>query len=122
VTTDEADLAGQALRAAAGCARRLARSQRVLAGRFPLSPSDVEALPPDVEDDLDAFLKRYEQLVTAIQDELFKAVAILGGGEIRGLARRVRAHSRLPGAPPDAPGGVRPSTAKPGGPPRHAEF
>lgn len=88
MTPDETTLASQALRAAAGCARRLARSQRILALRFPLPPSAIDAIPPEVEDDLDAFLKRYEQLVTAIQDELFKAVAILGGEQIRGLARR----------------------------------
>jgi hypothetical protein len=81
-------MAGQALRAAAGCARRLVRSQRALAARFPLSSATIGALAPEVEDDLDAFLKRYEQLVSVIQDELFKAVAILGGEEIRGLARR----------------------------------
>ena len=52
-------LAGQTLRAAEGCARRLARSQRKLAAHFPLSAATVTALPPDVEDDLDAFLKRY---------------------------------------------------------------
>ena len=81
-------MASQSLRAAEGCARRLVRSQRALAPRFPLSPPAIGALPPEVEDDLDAFLKRYEQLVSVIQDELFKAVAILGGEEIRGLARR----------------------------------
>jgi hypothetical protein len=43
----------------------------------------VTALPPDVEDDLDAFLKRYEQLINAIQDELFKIVAIVGGASVR---------------------------------------
>ena len=85
---EEAALAGQALRAAEGCAGRLARSQRKLAAHFPLSAATVTALPPDVEDDLDAFLKRYEQLVNAIQDELFKIVAIVGGEDIRGLARR----------------------------------
>jgi uncharacterized protein YutE (UPF0331/DUF86 family) len=88
VTTDEAALAHQALRAAAGCVRRLVRSQRTLAAQFPLSPATIGVLSPDVEDDLDAFLKRYEQLVSIVQDELFKAVAILGGEEVRGLARR----------------------------------
>ena len=88
MSTDEAALASQALRAAAGYARRLVRSQRALAPQFPLSPATIGALSPEVEDDLDAFLKRYEQLVSVIQDELFKAVAILGGEEIRGLARR----------------------------------
>ena len=71
-------LARQALRSAEGCARRLARSHGKLSAQFPLSPARVTALPPEVEDDLDAFLKRYEQLVNAIQDELFKVVAIVG--------------------------------------------
>jgi hypothetical protein len=88
VNPEEAALARQALRAAEGCARRLARSRHKLASQFPLSASTVTMLPPDVEDDLDAFLKRYEQLVNAIQDELLKVVAIVGGEDIRGLARR----------------------------------
>jgi len=88
VNAEEAALARQALRAAEGCARRLARSRATLAPRFPLSPATLGALPPDVEDDLDAFLKRYEQLVTAIQDQLFRAVAIVGGEDIRSLSRR----------------------------------
>jgi len=88
VNPEEAALARQALRSAEGCARRLARSQGKLAAQFPLSPARVTALPPDVEDDLDAFLKRYEQLVNTIQDELFKVVAIVGGEDVRGLARR----------------------------------
>jgi len=88
VSPEEAALARQALRSAEGCARRLARSQGRLAEQFPLSAARLTALPPDVEDDLDAFLKRYEQLVNTIQDELFKVVAIVGGEDVRGLARR----------------------------------
>src|SRR5437867_4329820 len=64
--------------------RRPARSQRKLAADFPVSPATVRPLPPEVEDDLDAFLKRYEQLVNATQDELFKVVAIVGGEDISG--------------------------------------
>lgn len=55
---EEAALARQALRAAEGCARRLGRSQEVFAPNFPLSPATATALRPEVEDDLDAFLKR----------------------------------------------------------------
>jgi uncharacterized protein YutE (UPF0331/DUF86 family) len=88
MSPEETALARQALRSAEGCARRLARSHGVLSAQFPLSVARVTALPPDVEDDLDAFLKRYEQLVNAIQDELFKVVAIVGGEDVRGLARR----------------------------------
>ena len=81
---EEGALTRQALRAAEGCARRLSRSQRKLAPHFPLSPATVSALAPEVEDDLDAFLKRYEQLVNAIQDELLKAVAIVVDEETKG--------------------------------------
>jgi len=88
VTPDEEALAGQALRAAEGCARRLARSRRTLAGAFPLSAATVSALDPDVEDALDAFLKRFEQLVNSIQDELFKVVAMVGEEDLRGRSRR----------------------------------
>ena len=88
MSPEEAALAGEALRSAEGCARRLARSQAKLAAQFPLAPARLTALPPDVEDDLDAFLKRYEQLVNTIQDELFRVVAIVGGEDVRGLARR----------------------------------
>ncbi|MET0852937.1 MAG: hypothetical protein ABW020_17495 [Candidatus Rokuibacteriota bacterium] len=65
----------------------------------------MTALPPDVEDGLDAFLKRYEELVNALQDELFKAIAIVGGEDTRGLARRevVELMDRL-GAVPSAAG------------------
>ena len=88
MTKEEARLARQALLATAGCARRLRRSQQKLAPRFPLTPADLTALPPDTEDDLDAFLKRFEQLVSTIQDEVFKAIAVLGGEETRSLSRR----------------------------------
>jgi uncharacterized protein YutE (UPF0331/DUF86 family) len=88
VSVEEASLARQALLAASACARRLERSHKKLAHRFPLTPATVAALPADAEDDLDAFLKRFEQLVNVIQDEIFKAVALLGGEDIRGLARR----------------------------------
>ncbi len=88
MSPEEVALARQALRSAEGCARRLARSHGKLSTQFLLSAARVTALPPEVEDDLDAFLKRYEQVVNAIQDELFKVVAIVGGEDVRGLARR----------------------------------
>lgn len=88
MTPDETALAGQALRAAEGCARRLARSRQILAGAFPLSAATISAPDPALEDGLDAFLKRFEQLVNSIQDELFKVVAMVGDEDLRGLSRR----------------------------------
>ena len=88
MTPEEAALVGEALRAADGCARRLRRSQRTLAPWFPLTARAIEGTSPEAEDDLDAFMKRFEQLVSTVQDELFKAIALLGGEDIRSLARR----------------------------------
>ena len=85
---EEAGLARQALIAASGCARRLDRSHKKLAARFPLAPTELATLSPADEDDLDAFLKRFEQLVTTIQDEVFKSIAVLGGEDIRERSRR----------------------------------
>jgi uncharacterized protein YutE (UPF0331/DUF86 family) len=68
--------------------RRLERSQRKLASVFPLDPETLATLSADAEDDLDAFLKRFEQLVNTVQDEMFKAIAVAGGENVRGLARR----------------------------------
>jgi uncharacterized protein YutE (UPF0331/DUF86 family) len=59
-----------------------------LAPVFPLDPETLATLTADVEDDLDAFLKRFEQLVNTVQDDMFKAIALTGGEDVRGLARR----------------------------------
>ena len=88
MSLNETGLARQALLAAGGCARRLERSHQKLARHFPLGAATIATLSPNVEDDLDAFLKRFEQLVNILQDDLFKAIALLGGEDIRGLARR----------------------------------
>jgi uncharacterized protein YutE (UPF0331/DUF86 family) len=53
-----------------------------------MSAATITALTPEAEDDLDAFLKRFEQLVTTLQNEIFKAIAALGGEDIRELSRR----------------------------------
>jgi uncharacterized protein YutE (UPF0331/DUF86 family) len=105
VKAEETALARQVLRAAEGCARRLVRSQHTLAEHFPLSPTALAELPVETEDDLDAFLRRYEQLVNTIQGELFKLVVVVGGEDARGLARREVAElmDRL-GAIPSAAG------------------
>lgn len=88
MTPEEAALVDQALRAAEACARRLRRSQQKLAPLFPLTAQSIERTSPEAEDDLDAFMKRFEQLVSTVQDELFKAIGLLGGEETRSLARR----------------------------------
>jgi hypothetical protein len=88
MNADEVRLIRMALRAAAGCGRRLERSHANLAPVFPLAAAAIAAMDPDTEDDLDAFLKRFEQLVNTVQDELFKAIAVVGGEDTRSMARR----------------------------------
>jgi uncharacterized protein YutE (UPF0331/DUF86 family) len=87
VTPEEATLVDQALRAAEGCARRLRRSERQV-GLFPLTARSIEGASPEAEDGLDAFMKRFEQLVESLQDELFTAIALVGGEDVRSLSRR----------------------------------
>ena len=88
MSAEEMGLARQVLLVTESCARRLDRSHKKLAQRFPLTPATVTALAPEVEDDIDAFLKRFEQLVNVIQNEVCKAIAVIGGEDIRGLSRR----------------------------------
>ena len=85
---EEASLARQVLLIAASCARRLDRSRTKLAECFPLTAATITALAPAVEDDIDALLKRFELLVNTLQDEMFKAIGVLGGEDIRSLSRR----------------------------------
>ncbi len=84
----EVALARHALKGAESCAKRLQRSQHALTTVFPLTSGALAEMEPSTEDALDAFLKRFEELVATVQDELFKAIAVLGGEDIRSLARR----------------------------------
>lgn len=88
MSREEVVFARQALIVASGCARRLERSQKTLASRFPLTASTVTTLPAEAEDHVDAFLKRFEQLVNTLQDEVFKAIAMIGEEDLRTLSRR----------------------------------
>lgn len=84
----ERSLLSPALRAMAGCVRRLEASQAKLAPLFPLDADRLEALDPTAEEAMDAFLKRFEQLVTTIQDQLFRAIALVESEDLTGMSRR----------------------------------
>jgi hypothetical protein len=74
--------------AAHAIARRLRKSYRQLAGLFPLSPASLSELDDDDQQAVDAFLKRFEQLVSAIQDTLFRGLAVLERESLAGRSRR----------------------------------
>jgi hypothetical protein len=76
------------LQAAERCATRLERSLARLEGLFPLDPVRLQGLAPQDQDDIDAFLKRFEQLVLILQDQVFPGVALLEGESLHELSRR----------------------------------
>ena len=70
------------------CAARLERSLRRLRTLLPIDPADLPALADRQQDDIDAFLKRFEQLVLTLQDQVFVGLAIQEGEDPRELSRR----------------------------------
>jgi hypothetical protein len=50
------------------CALRLGRSLARLDAFFPIEAARLQALAPEQQDDIDAFLKHYEQIVLTLQD------------------------------------------------------
>jgi hypothetical protein len=67
---------------------RLERSIARLQGLFPLDPAHLQSLAAQDQDDIDAFLKRFEQLVLSLQDQVFVGVAILEAENLHELSRR----------------------------------
>lgn len=84
----EPALLRRGLAAAERCAARLERSLRQLGGLLPIDPARLPALDARQQDDVDAFLKRFEQLVLTLQDQLFVGLAIREGEDPRELSRR----------------------------------
>ena len=72
------------------CAVRLRRSLARLDAFFPIQAGRLQSLAPEQQDDVDAFLKRFEQLVLTLQDQVFVGLAILEGENPREMSRRDR--------------------------------
>lgn len=70
------------------CANRLQHSHSKLSGLFPLEPGRLDQLPSEDQEAIDALLKRFEQLVATMQDQVFKGIAIAGTEDIRTMTRR----------------------------------
>jgi hypothetical protein len=88
LTVAEPALLRQGLQAAERCATRLERSVTRLQGLFPLDPVRLQSLAPQNQDDIDAFLKRFEQLVLSCRIRSSPGVAILEGESLHELSRR----------------------------------
>ena len=74
--------------AAHAVAVRLGKSHRRLQGLFPISAASLPELDDEGQLAVDAFLKRFEQLVSAIQDTLFRGLAVLEGESLAGRSTR----------------------------------
>jgi hypothetical protein len=70
------------------CAARLRRSVGRLDRFFPVTVDQLPNLTAEQQDDIDAFLKRFEQLVLALQDQVFTGLAIREGEDPRAMSRR----------------------------------
>jgi hypothetical protein len=55
---------------------------------FPVDVVGLQGLAPERQDEIDAFLKRFEQLVLTLQDQLFVGLAIREGEDSRELSRQ----------------------------------
>ena len=60
----------------------------MLRALLPIEPAHLPALEARQQDAIDAFLKRFEQLVLTLQDQLFVGLAIREGEDPRELSRR----------------------------------
>jgi hypothetical protein len=88
VSAPEPALLRRGLVATECCAARLQRSLGRLEALFPIDAATLQSLEPRRQDDIDAFLKRFEQLVLTLQDQVFVGLAIREGEEPRELSRR----------------------------------
>jgi hypothetical protein len=70
------------------CAPRLEPSLERLGTFFPIDGGRLQALTPERQDDIDAFAKRFEQLVLTLQDQVFVGLALREGEDPREMSRR----------------------------------
>lgn len=67
---------------------RLARSADKLRPLFPIAADQVDAFDDATQESVDAFLKRFEQLVDLIEHRLFRGLALLEGEDIAEASKR----------------------------------
>jgi hypothetical protein len=88
VSSPEPALLRRGLVAMERCTMRLQRSLASLDTFFPIEAGRLQQLAPEHQDDIDAFLKRFEQLVLTLQDQVFIGLAIREGEDPREMSRR----------------------------------
>jgi len=81
-------LLADGLRSAHGVAERLAWSHARLADFFPVTEPALEALTAEREESIDAYLHRFNNLLSIVQDHLFKSVALVEQEDIADKSKR----------------------------------
>lgn len=88
MTAPEPALLRQGIVATQRCAARLRRSLGHLQPILPIDAAGLQNLEPEHQDDIDAFLKRFEQLVLTLQDQVFVGLVRWEGEDPREMSRR----------------------------------
>jgi uncharacterized protein YutE (UPF0331/DUF86 family) len=78
----------QSLASLTGCQARLTRSVDQLASLLPIPADALADLTPEQQDLIDAFLKRFEQVLITLQDQVFRGIALLEGHDPGSMSRR----------------------------------
>lgn len=76
------------LRSAERVASRLQRLHQRLAPLFPIDAVEVDGLPEDTVVQMDAFVKRFEQLQSTLAEGVFRGIALVEGYDPAALSRR----------------------------------
>lgn len=86
--TAEADLLAATCDAAHRVAARLSTSIASLSGVLPINGDDIDALDDTRQMQVDAFLKRWEQLQDALSNRMIRAIFAVTGEATQGLSAR----------------------------------
>jgi hypothetical protein len=76
------------LQSAERVASRLSRSTQKLAPVMLISAADIDRLDDNIQEAIDAFIKRFEQLQDIIENRLFRGIALLEQEDIYGQSKR----------------------------------
>jgi hypothetical protein len=91
VSPEARDVLAENLGAVRATIERLRWLHGRLAGIFPLTAASVAALTPEQQTTCDAFLLRFQSLASAIQERVFKGLALAEDENVHALSNKDRA-------------------------------
>jgi uncharacterized protein YutE (UPF0331/DUF86 family) len=91
LSSSEAALLREALAGAKCLAQRVSASLSRVSGLLPITADRLESVSVEEDERLVAFLKRVEQLIVLVQDQIFTSLAVLSDTKAKLESRRDRA-------------------------------